>query len=76
METPGKVDSRSGMDSLIFFKIFKNFFLLFIYAYNVWVISPHFPPPPPVPPSHSPHPLDSLLVAREQQREPSSRQAF
>jgi hypothetical protein len=30
----------------------KKIFILFIYAYNVWVISPPFPPPSPYPASY------------------------
>jgi hypothetical protein len=37
------------------------FFLLFIYAYNVWVISPHFLPPPPL----SPCPPQSLAIRQK-----------
>jgi hypothetical protein len=29
-------------------------FILFICAYNVWVISPPLPPPPPLPPGFDP----------------------
>jgi hypothetical protein len=58
--------------------IWELFFLLFICAYTVWVISPPFPLPPPLPmpppPSfpHPPHyqaetilPLSLILLKRE-----------
>jgi hypothetical protein len=58
--------------------LFIYLFILFTCAYNVWVISPSFPPPPPfpsqLPPSlpHPPHyqaetilPLSLILLKRE-----------
>jgi hypothetical protein len=40
------------------------FYFFYSCAYNVWVISPHFPPPPPLPPlpPSPPHPLPHTLL--------------
>jgi hypothetical protein len=43
--------------TVIWKAVFLSFFIIFICAYNVWVISSPFPPPPPLPP---PRPAPSL----------------
>jgi hypothetical protein len=68
---------RGGTDSALKHKpeTLNFFFLLFICAYNVWVIAPTFPHPVPYPPpprSPPPHyqaetilPLSLILLKRE-----------